>query len=189
MTTPGNGDGPGPADPADHDPLAPTPGLPVLRAPYAVRPRRRVFPGRPDQVRHARRFVGRALHGCPVTDTAVLLTSELASNAVQHTATRDGGTFEVIACRADAAAAVAVIGDAAATTPAPREARPGDLKEHGMASNSSTCSQPIGAIGAIGSSWRLASRAAMTRRARPPADSCGSASTGTPPDRPGQPPA
>ncbi len=131
MTTPGNGDGPGPAGPAADDLLAPAPGLPVLNAAYTVRPRRRVFPGRPDQVRHARRFVERALDGCPVTDTAVLLTSELASNAVQHTATRDGGSFEVIACRALAAAAVAVIDDGAATTPAPREARPGDLNERG----------------------------------------------------------
>jgi len=47
----------------------------------ATRPRRRIFPGDPAQVAHARRFVQRTLapHG-PAADAA-LLAGELATNA------------------------------------------------------------------------------------------------------------
>ena len=47
-----------------------------------------VYPGRPDQVRHARQAVARHLAGCPAADDAVLIVSELASNAVLHSASR-----------------------------------------------------------------------------------------------------
>jgi hypothetical protein len=40
------------------------------------------YPGRPDQVQDARRAVARHLAGCPALDDAILITSELASNAV-----------------------------------------------------------------------------------------------------------
>lgn len=54
------------------------------------------FAARPDQVRVARAFVGRALAGCAATEDAVLVCSELASNAVQHSASaRPGGEFTV----------------------------------------------------------------------------------------------
>jgi anti-sigma regulatory factor (Ser/Thr protein kinase) len=55
----------------------------------------RVFPGHPDQVAAARHFVSRALASCPAETDVVLLTSELATNAVQHSATGRGGTFAV----------------------------------------------------------------------------------------------
>ncbi|MEU0236413.1 ATP-binding protein [Nocardiopsis sp. NPDC006198] len=42
------------------------------------------FYGRPDQVAAVRAFVADRLGACPVVDDAVLLTSELATNAVQH---------------------------------------------------------------------------------------------------------
>lgn len=61
-------------------------------------PKRRVFPGRPDQVACARRFVSRVLAPCPAASDAVLLANELATNALQHSATGAGGEFEVIAC-------------------------------------------------------------------------------------------
>ena len=47
-----------------------------------VRPRRRIFPGSYEQVRQVRLFVARVLEGCPVADEAVLLSSELATNAI-----------------------------------------------------------------------------------------------------------
>jgi anti-sigma regulatory factor (Ser/Thr protein kinase) len=97
----------------------------------ATRPRRRVFPGRADQAREARRFVARTLDGCPVADTAVLLTGELVANALTHTRTRDDGRFEVIACSCWFAACVAVIDDGADTTPEPRRSAPDDLAESG----------------------------------------------------------
>ena len=94
-------------------------------------PRRRVFPGHPDQVRQARRFVARALAGCPAAADAVLGVSELASNAVQHTRSGQGGRFQVLVWRGHASACVAVIDDGARHGPAAPAHRPGDLAESG----------------------------------------------------------
>jgi serine/threonine-protein kinase RsbW len=82
------------------------------------RPKRRMFPGRPDQVRQARRFVARALDGCPVADDAILCTSELAVNTLHHTKTATGGTFEVIIWRAQRAVRIAVVDNGSDTMPA-----------------------------------------------------------------------
>jgi anti-sigma regulatory factor (Ser/Thr protein kinase) len=46
------------------------------------------YPGRADQVQRARRAVARHLAGCPAADDAVLIVSELASNAIVHSASR-----------------------------------------------------------------------------------------------------
>jgi anti-sigma regulatory factor (Ser/Thr protein kinase) len=59
---------------------------------------RRVFPGHRDQVAYARRFVRATLGPVPVLDDAVLLVSELCTNALLHTASGQGGTFEVAIC-------------------------------------------------------------------------------------------
>ncbi len=61
----------------------------------------------------------------------MLLTGELVANALTHTRTRDGGMFEVIACRCWFAACVAVIDDGADTTPQPRRSAPDELAESG----------------------------------------------------------
>lgn len=56
----------------------------------------RSFPGRLDQIREARALAARMLHGCPGADDALLLISELATNACVHTASgQPGGTFTV----------------------------------------------------------------------------------------------
>ena len=47
------------------------------------------YSGRADQVQHARRAVARHLAGCPAADDTVLIVSELASNAIVHSASRD----------------------------------------------------------------------------------------------------
>ena len=65
-----------------------------------IRPRRRVFPGSGDQVARARLFVGHVLGGCPAADDAVLLTSELVTNAITHTASGRGGKVVVTVYRA-----------------------------------------------------------------------------------------
>jgi anti-sigma regulatory factor (Ser/Thr protein kinase) len=94
-------------------------------------PRHRTFPGRPDQVAIARRFVGRMLDGCPVADTAILLASELVTNALQHTSTATGGTFDVIVWRGMSAACVAVLDDGSDSAPTPRDRDPLDHAESG----------------------------------------------------------
>ena len=59
-----------------------------------TRPIQRTFPGRADQIARAREFTKRVLGPCPVSDEAVLLVSELATNALEHTSTGDGGQFQ-----------------------------------------------------------------------------------------------
>jgi serine/threonine-protein kinase RsbW len=52
------------------------------------------FPGRLDQVRETRAFLARFLDGCPASADAVLVISELAANAIAHSASsRPGGAF------------------------------------------------------------------------------------------------
>ena len=85
-----------------------------------IRPRRRIFPGSGDQVRRARLFVGQVLGGCPVGDEAVLLTSELVSNAITHTASGRGGKVTVTVYRADTRVRVEVRDDGSDEIPVVR---------------------------------------------------------------------
>ena len=78
-----------------------TAGLPVApcwarmrEQPAAARRYTGIYPGRVDQVHHLRRAVARHLAGCPAVDDVVLIVSELASNAIVHSASR-GGYFTV----------------------------------------------------------------------------------------------
>jgi anti-sigma regulatory factor (Ser/Thr protein kinase) len=87
-----------------------------------AQPRRRVFPGRADQIAHARDFTRRVLGGCPVLDEAVLLVSELATNAVEHTATGGAGSFDVTICQGQTSLLIAVKDDGSSKTPLPRPA-------------------------------------------------------------------
>ena len=56
----------------------------------------RAFPGTPGQVGAARRFVAELLQGSPFLDDAVVVLSELFTNAVLHTASGDPGGLVVI---------------------------------------------------------------------------------------------
>jgi anti-sigma regulatory factor (Ser/Thr protein kinase) len=96
-----------------------TPGLGDSRAPpdraamtqpavLATRPKRRSFPGRPEQVARARDFTRRALGPCLVLDEAILLVSELVTNALEHTATGLGGGFDVTVLAGETSLTVAV---------------------------------------------------------------------------------
>jgi len=81
---------------------------------------RRVFAGRADQVRHARRFVKAALdEGFPLADLVVLLSDELVTNAVVHTRSGDGGVFEVRVWSGPSSACVAVLDGGSWGEPSP----------------------------------------------------------------------
>ncbi|MDQ0812660.1 serine/threonine-protein kinase RsbW [Streptomyces sp. B3I7] len=57
----------------------------------------RAFPGLPEQVAHARHFIASLLHEQGPVDDAVLVVSELATNAVRHTLSGSaGGWFLVV---------------------------------------------------------------------------------------------
>ena len=72
------------------DDLAATAGVAVLGS--------LTIPGRPEHVRDTRSFVAKALGELhPGLDNAILLTSELVTNAVMHSSSRcDGGTVTVL---------------------------------------------------------------------------------------------
>lgn len=78
----------------------------TAREPLWVRPTRREFPGRPDQVPQVREFVARRirLHGCPeeAVREIVLCADELAVNAIKYTTSgQPGGRFVVTVRLAD----------------------------------------------------------------------------------------
>jgi len=99
--------------------LATAPGNDCLPRPGDISARfSRSFPGHPEQVARARHFVTAALPGCQAAPDAVLLTSELATNAVWHSATGRGGAFAVAVWHAGGRIKVTVTDDGSATRPA-----------------------------------------------------------------------
>lgn len=99
----------------------------------APRTARRRFPGLPSQICYARKFVARQLADSPEVTTATLLTSELATNAITHSASgRATGKFEVCVHHAPGWARVEVR-DLGSTTeaPQPQHRDPYDTAENG----------------------------------------------------------
>jgi anti-sigma regulatory factor (Ser/Thr protein kinase) len=101
-----------------------------MTAAAMIRPRRRVFPGASGQVGRARLFVGDVLDGCPVADDAVLLTSELVTNAIAHTASGRGGNVIVTVYRADTRVRIDVKDDGSDHAPVVRPV--GEARESGF---------------------------------------------------------
>jgi serine/threonine-protein kinase RsbW len=89
------------------------------------------IPGEPARVGEARRFAAGILGaGHPCSDTAVLLTSELVTNSVQHSNSgRPGGTVTLTLISIPGGIRVEVIDDGAETRPAASAGphRPPDL--------------------------------------------------------------
>ena len=79
------------------------------------------IPGRPEQVATARAFVSRTLSSHRVgadNDAATLLTSEIVTNAVQHTKSGvDGGTVTIVVVGVTHGVLVEIIDDGSAGTP------------------------------------------------------------------------
>lgn len=57
--------------------------------------RRSEFPGTPEHVGQLRRWLRATLGACPAADDAILLASELATNALEHSASGRDGSFAV----------------------------------------------------------------------------------------------
>lgn len=87
-----------------------------------TQPVRRKFPGRHDQVACARAFVTEVLRCCPVLDDAILMTSELCTNALQHSESGNGGSFEVTVYVGPGSLRIEVRDDGAAGRPMLRDA-------------------------------------------------------------------
>jgi serine/threonine-protein kinase RsbW len=91
--------------------------------PVAIaKPIMRVFLGSRHEVRNVRAFVGEAVNGCPVADDVILLASEVATNAVAHTASGKGGTFTVVVHLGDRVIRVEVHDDGSESSPDVRTA-------------------------------------------------------------------
>ncbi|MBO0807435.1 MAG: ATP-binding protein [Actinobacteria bacterium] len=76
-----------------------------------------MFPGRANQIAHARDFARRTLAACPALDDAVLLVSELATNAVEHTDTGNAGNFQVSIYQRETSLLIAIKDDGSGTSP------------------------------------------------------------------------
>ncbi len=77
-------------------------------------------PGSPEQVSAARAFIARTIAGQPGVDSdaATLLTSELVTNAIQHTDSgAPGGTVTVVVIGVPGGVLVEVVDDGSAATP------------------------------------------------------------------------
>jgi len=77
------------------------------------------LPGTPAAVAVARQLTREALTGCPRADDLVLTVSELASNAVIHSASGQGGTFTIRLRTAPGRVRVEISDDGPAARPSP----------------------------------------------------------------------
>lgn len=79
------------------------------------------IPGRPGQVREARAFVERTLNSNRLSmddDAATLLTSEVVTNAIQHSRSgTEGGTVTIVVIQVPHGILIEVIDDGSAGTP------------------------------------------------------------------------
>lgn len=99
----------------------------------AALPQTRIFGGSKQEVRHVREFVGRVVGGTGVADDVVLLSSELATNAVLHSASGGHGTFTVLVLVGGGLVRVEVHDRGSAEVPAIRQSR--QLAESGAGLN------------------------------------------------------
>ena len=92
------------------------------------------LPGQPQQVSVARRFVAGAIGaGHPQADTALLLTSELVTNAVTHSRSRlPGGTVDVVVATRPSGLLISVTDDGSADQVPVVSSRPGAENGNGL---------------------------------------------------------
>jgi serine/threonine-protein kinase RsbW len=113
---------------------------------------RRTFPGLPDQVSVARRWLAQMIDGFAAVDDVLLACSELATNAITHSDSgRAGGTFTVrLAIRQDIVR-VEVLDQGGGW--ADRPETPGYEREHGE--DASQCGRGLTIVAAITDAWGI----------------------------------
>ncbi|MFF5483068.1 ATP-binding protein [Streptomyces sp. NPDC012935] len=88
-------------------------------------------PGFPEEVSRARRWTRDILRGSPLAEDAVLIVSELSTNALLHTASgRDSGSFHLVVAVSAQVVAVSVTDDGGTDT-APKAERQEEGAERG----------------------------------------------------------
>ncbi len=136
MTSPGSR--PGSVTVFGHGTTGPIPpGLvaPRSRAAFPARPAqrwRRVFPGHEAELRPMRQWLAGLLPGTPARDDVIVVSVELATNAVKHTASGRGGFFAVeITWHAQPAIVRIAVADGGAPTGPRTPSGPDPLSDHG----------------------------------------------------------
>jgi len=128
--------------------IAMTAAFPVLSGPDGPLARYvRVFTGTTASVAAARRFTAAVLVACPAREALVACVSELAANAVVHTASGDGGEFAVEVIRPrPGVARIAVTDEGAPGTPAAATA-------DAAASDTAEGGRGLALVAALAHSW------------------------------------
>jgi serine/threonine-protein kinase RsbW len=117
-------DVPADAEPAGGEPAGDQRMIPAMSS-WA-----RAFPGVPRQVSLARRFVSALLEGSPLRDDAVIVISELFTNALQHSDSgQPGGLVVVQVSRWRLGVRIAVTDQGSAQCPVIRGTRPASQDE------------------------------------------------------------
>jgi anti-sigma regulatory factor (Ser/Thr protein kinase) len=131
--------------------IAMTAAFPVLTGPDGPLARYvRVFTGTTASVAAARRFTAAVLVACPAREALVACVSELAANAVVHTASGDGGEFAVEVIRPrPGVARIAVTDEGSRGDPSPAPA-----------SETAECGRGLALVAALAHSWGYSTRAA-----------------------------
>ena len=109
----------------------------------------RVFAGEPGQVPRVRAFVARALAGCPAREALLTCVSELAANAIAHTASGAGGVFTVEVVRPEAGVALIAVTDGGS----PREPAVRQLPESGDPWDLAEGGRGLALVAALSSRW------------------------------------
>jgi anti-sigma regulatory factor (Ser/Thr protein kinase) len=100
--------------PARNQLEGPVPSVPPISRGTSCRLRwRQQFPGDGGQIGVMRRWMMSLLPQCPARDDAILIASELGTNAVRHTASGQGGKFGVEVTWSGSALRVAVADEGA----------------------------------------------------------------------------
>ena len=130
-----------------------TAAFPVLSGPDGPLARYvRVFAGTTASVAAARRFAAAVLVACPAREALVACVSELAANAVVHTASGNGGEFAVEVIRPrPGVARIAVTDEGAPDTPAAATA-------DAAASDTAEGGRGLALVAALAHRWGYTSR-------------------------------